>query len=144
MPRTPSPSLVVKLARIAAVVLLSLAALLYLQFGLSAIRQSPMQAALVFLGLAAIVAGIARLVQIRPASVVILAGTLPLLVMQVIATLLVEDESPAFIVISGVVPIGAGTAWLVGRRPSRRGRSAHGPLLDCGGPLAQSGRATDS
>jgi hypothetical protein len=120
MPRTPGPSLAAKLTRIAGIILLSLAALLYLQFGLSAIRQSPMQAALVFLGLAAIVAGIARLVQIRPASARILVGTLPLLVMQVIATLLVEDESPAFIVISGIVPISAGTTWLVGRHSARR------------------------
>jgi hypothetical protein len=107
----------VRVLRTIGCVALVAVALFYLQFGVSAIGQWPPQAALVFLGVAALGVGAWRTLNGRAAARIVCLGTAPLWIMQILATAVVDDESPAFIVGTGVVPLIAAIVWLTHRRP---------------------------
>lgn len=100
---------------LASAVLIS-ATLFYLQFGAQAILQSAPQAAFTFLGAIGLGWAAFRLARGERAAGTVWLATMPLFVFQIIATFLIPDESPIFIVGAGVAPVVAGTCWLL-RRP---------------------------
>jgi hypothetical protein len=99
--------------RIAVGVLLAAAAVFYLQFTLFALHNSALQAGFTFLGVMTLALGTYRTFRGQPASLIVLAGTTPLLLFQIVSTFMYPDESPAFIVMFGVAPLVALLAWLV-------------------------------
>lgn len=108
----------VRVLRTIGCVALVAVALFYLQFGLQAIGQWLPQAALVFLGVATLGVGASRTLKGRDAARIVFLGTAPLWVMQIVALVFVEDESPAFVVVTGVVPLTAAIVRITHRRPS--------------------------
>ncbi len=84
---------------------LAVAAPLYLNFAVTAISQSLTQAILVFCGTLGLAAGSVRRFRGQGAAMVVLAGTLPVFVLQVAAIFIFDEESPIFVVIFGVAPV---------------------------------------
>lgn len=64
----------------------------------------------------------------RDAARIVCLSTAPLWVMQIVALALVEDESPAFIVMTGVAPLTATLVWLIHRRRRLTGPPRADPL----------------
>lgn len=100
-------------------VFLGLAALFYLQFGLQALFQFPPQGILALVG----AFGLARAAFLtvrrrRPVSALVFVGTVPLLVLHAVMTLIEPGELP-FLIGSAPVPVVAGGAWLT-KGASRR------------------------
>jgi hypothetical protein len=102
--------------RVLASALLVFAALFYLLFGAHAVVQSPPQAAFTFLGALGLGWGALRTARGERAAGAVWLATTPLFVLQVFATMLMPDESPAFVVGAGIAPASAGMTWLLGRR----------------------------
>ena len=101
--------------RIASTIALVLLALLYLQFGLQALFQSPPQGILVLVGCAALGWGAVRTFRRRPAAAVVFMGNVPILLFHAVFTLVDPGELP-FLILSLPVPVAAGALWLVSRR----------------------------
>lgn len=103
----------------AGVVLLVLGGLYYLQFGLQALDDLFLQGALTLVGAVALLAGAIRVIRRRPAAALVLAGTLPILVLHLAMTL--EDPGELIFLIGSIpVPALAAIAWAWGRRPGAR------------------------
>ena len=94
---------------------LGLAALFYLQFGLQALVHYLPQGALSLVGAGALGWGAVHRMRARPASAVVLAGTLPILVLHGAMTLDDPGEMP-FLIGSIPVPAAAAIAKASGQR----------------------------
>lgn len=101
-------------------VLLVAATLFYLQFAFFALANAPLQGVLTLLAAVALSVSAVHVFKGRRTALILLIGTLPLLVFQVVATLVYPDESPTFIVIFGLVPLIAVTTWVFGLRGARQ------------------------
>lgn len=113
--------------RIPVGVLLVAATFFYLQFAIQALNNAPLQGALTLLAVGSLGLGAYRTFKGLAASFIVLAGTLPLLVFQILSTLAFPDESAVFIVMFGVVPLGALAVWSVGhQRQSALGQRHRG------------------
>ena len=111
--------------RALASVLLVFATLFYLQFGAQAIPHSAPQAALTFLGAMGLGWAAFRMARGQRAEGTVWLATMPLFLFQIVATFVIADESPIFLVGAGVAPLVAGLFWLI-----RRLRRA--PAAPCG------------
>ena len=89
------------------------ATLFYLWFGAQAIPHSAPQAALTFLGGLGLGWAAFRVARGEWAAGTVWLATMPLFVFQIVATFLIPDESPIYIVGAGVAPVLAGGALLV-------------------------------
>ena len=100
-----------RFVRLVGIVLLVLAALFYLQFGLQALLQFPPQGILALVG--ALALGRASFLRLRRkrVSALVFFGTTPLLVLHAVMTLIEPGELP-FLIGSAPIPAGAGVAWL--------------------------------
>lgn len=106
--------------RAATVIVLALACLFYLQFGLQALAHHLGQGVLSLVGAFALGFGTVRHARARPAAPVVFLGTLPVLMLHAVMTLEDPGELP-FLVGSVPAPFIAGVAWLSDRlRPLRR------------------------
>ncbi len=103
--------------RIASVIALALLALFYLQFGIQALFQYPPQGILSLVGCVALFWGAVRTFRRRPAAAIVFMGTVPILLLHAVLTLVEPGELP-FLIGSLPVPLAAGAMWLVGRRLS--------------------------
>lgn len=104
--------------RVAAGIVLVLLGLFYLQFGLQALFHSPPQGALTLVGALALGWGAVQAFRKLPASAKVFLGTLPILVLHAVLTLIDPGELP-FLIGSAPVPLVAGSIWLIfSRRPS--------------------------
>ena len=104
--------------RIASIIALALLALFYLQFGIQALFQYPPQGILSLVGCVALFWGAVRTFRRRPAAAIVFMGTVPILLLHAVLTLVEPGELP-FLIGSLPVPLAAGAMWLVGRRLSR-------------------------
>lgn len=109
-----------RLARASRALLLGAAALFYLQFGLQAVFHSPPQGGLALVGALALGWAAARTPRKWPRSAIVLAGTLPLLVLHAVFTLIEPRELP-FLIGSAPVPVIAGAVWISTRSSSSDG-----------------------
>lgn len=98
----------------ASIVLLVAGALFYLQFGLQALVQFFPQGVLALVGAMALGWGAFRMLRRHPASPIVFLGTVPLLALHAVMTLIERDELP-FLVGSSLVPVIAAAAWLISR-----------------------------
>jgi hypothetical protein len=103
-----------RITSVATIIVLTLACLFYLQFGLQALVHHLPQGVLALVGAAALAWSAVRRAHGRTASLVALLGTLPILALH--AAMTVEDagELP-FLVGSVPVPVIAAVAWISGR-----------------------------
>lgn len=108
------------LARASRALLLGAVALFYLQFGLQALFQFPPQGGLALVGALALGWAAARTAGEWPRSAIVLAGTLPLLVLHAVMTLVDPGELP-FLIGSAPVPTIAGAIWISTRSSSSDG-----------------------
>jgi hypothetical protein len=93
---------------------LSLLALLYLQFGFNAAMMGIwLQAIPVLIASAALMIGASRFTQRKLASPVVFWGTLPAWLIHVPTTIIFKDESPVFVIATGIPPIVAGISLLL-------------------------------
>lgn len=95
--------------------LLVFATLFYLQFGAQAVPHSAPQAALTFLGAMGLGWAAVRVARGQRAAGTVWFATMPLFLFQIVATFVIPDESPIFLVGAGVAPLVAGMFWLVRR-----------------------------
>lgn len=111
--------------RVASLIGLALLALLYLQFGIQALFQSPPQGILSLVGSVALGWGAVRTFQRRPAAAIVVVGNVPILLFHAVYTLVDPGELP-FLILSLPVPLAAAAMWLVGRRgiTAQEGRQA--------------------
>ena len=109
-----------RLARVSRALLLGAAALFYLQFGLQAMFHSPPQGVLTLVGALALGWAAVRIPRKWSRSAIVLAGTLPLLVLHAVFTLIDPGELP-FLIGSAPVPVIAGAVWISTRSSSSDG-----------------------
>jgi peptidoglycan/LPS O-acetylase OafA/YrhL len=109
-----------RVARALRALLLGALALFYLQFGLQALFQSPPQGVLTLVGAVALGWAAVRAPREWSRSALVLAGTLPLLVLHAVFTLFDPGELP-FLIGSAPVPVIAGAVWLLTRSSSSGG-----------------------
>jgi len=103
--------------KIFGVIGLSFLAFLYLQFGIGAAGIGIwIQAIPVFLASLSLIFGVYRISQNRRASFVVFWGTLPAWLIHIPITIIVEDESPIFVIATGITPIVAGIFILLHRK----------------------------
>ena len=100
--------------QIAGLILLVASALYYLQFGLQALIHFLPQGTMALVGALALGWGAVRIFRRRPSSAIAFLGTIPLLLLHAVMTLVEPGELP-FLIGSIPVPLVAGAAWLVGR-----------------------------
>lgn len=91
--------------------LLGLAALFYLQFGLQALVHYLPQGILALVGALALGRAAFLCLRRRPASALAFGGTIPVLVLHAVMTLMDPGELP-FLIGSIPIPVVAGVAWL--------------------------------
>ena len=101
--------------RVASLIALALLTLLYLQFGVQALFQSPPQGILSLVGSVALGWGAVRTFRRRPAAAIVAVGTVPILLFHAVYTL-VDPGALPFLILSLPVPLAAGAIWLVGSR----------------------------
>lgn len=97
--------------RFAGTLLLGLAALFYLQFGLQALVHFPPQGILALVGALALGRAAFLCLRRRPVSALVFGGTVPILVLHAVLTLIDPGELP-FLIGSAPIPVVAGVAWL--------------------------------
>jgi hypothetical protein len=94
-------------------------AFVYFQFGLGAAGIGIwLQAVPVFLAALSLAIGAYRIFRDRPAATLILWGTLPAWLFHIPATIIFDDESPVFVLVTGITPIIAGVILLLHRHKS--------------------------
>jgi hypothetical protein len=97
--------------RFAGALLLALAALFYLQFGLQALVNFVPQGVLALLGAFALGRGAYLRLRGERVAFVVFLGTVPLLLLHAVMTLIESGELP-FLIGSAPVPVVAGVVWL--------------------------------
>ena len=102
------------LARVSRALLLGAAALFYLQFGLQALFHSLPQGVLTLVGAFALGWAAVRTPRKWSRSAIVLVGTLPLLVLHAVYTLINPGELP-FLIGSAPAPVIAGAIWVLTR-----------------------------
>jgi hypothetical protein len=96
---------------------LSIAALLYLQFGITAARIGIWSQAIpVIVASLSLAAGAYKISQDQRAARIVFWGTLPAWLFHIAATFIVTDESPIFAVFTGIAPIISVAKLLLDRR----------------------------
>jgi hypothetical protein len=96
---------------------LSLLSFLYLQFGIGAAGIGIwLQAIPVFIASLYLVVGAYRILRNKRASVVVFWGTLPAWLVHIPITVIIEDESPIFVIATSITPIVAGIVLLLHRK----------------------------
>ncbi|MGH9195085.1 MAG: hypothetical protein ACRD1T_05015, partial [Acidimicrobiia bacterium] len=96
-----------RLFRLASLVLLAFLALFYLQFGLQALSQFLPQGIATLVGAVGLGWGAVLTIRRRAASAVVLLGTLPVLILHAVMTL-IDRRELAFLIGSLPVPVVAG------------------------------------
>ena len=119
---TSSPD-VGSVARAVAAVFLALAALFYLQFAIAAAFNSLTQAALTFIGAGALATACYRVIKLQRAAPVVFLGTVPLCVVQIWASLFI-DEPLIVAFASGVAPAAAALIWIFRRHTANSSRAS--------------------
>lgn len=102
------------LVRVPLILLLGAFALFYLRFGLQALAHFLPQGALSLVGAIALGWGALRISRREPASVIVLSGTVPVLLLHAVMTFQDAGELP-FLIGSAPVPVLAGALWLASR-----------------------------
>jgi hypothetical protein len=125
------------IGRAVGVGLLILVTLFHLQFALQALNNLVLQGVLALVATGALGAASYRMAKGRPAAALVFLGTLPLLIFHVLAVLLVEDESPVFILGSGITPLVAGVVWVVRRARSETPTTPSAPVVARVGQAAE-------
>jgi hypothetical protein len=100
------------LVRVPRLILLVAIALFYLQFGLQALTQFLPQGALALVGAIALGRGAVRSYRGHSVLAIVFIGTVPLLLLHAVMTLLEPGELP-FLIGSAPVPVLAGAVWLI-------------------------------
>ena len=110
---------VARLGKFAGTLVLGLAALFHLQFGLQALVHYLPQGVLTLVGAFALSRAALLCLRRRPVSAVVFLGTIPILVLHAVMTLMEPGELP-FLIGSTPIPVVAGVAWLKKGTVSKR------------------------
>lgn len=114
--KNPKP-VIRRIIKIGIILCLTVLAYLYSQLTIGAAGIGIwVQALPALLATVALIIGILRAIKDKPTLIVMFWGTLPAWLIHIPITIIIEDESPIFVIATALVPLVSGTLWLTQRK----------------------------